>query len=174
MVMGVFATDDLVGRSSTMTSAPKKKWIQHYMQGTTQRTRSVFLPTEWCNRSKGILFFSCLGSSSWAMGQGRGRNFCVRSPLIWTREHLTCHSITVLLDEANRREVRAGALLVFLFFFSAFSYSFPSSTHSLRAQSRSLLADQSTLWCLCPRQGQAELRDVYCFPRRVSWLIRPW
>uniref|UniRef100_A0A0P4XQM7 Max-binding protein MNT n=1 Tax=Daphnia magna TaxID=35525 RepID=A0A0P4XQM7_9CRUS len=33
MVMGVFATDDLVGRSSTMTSAPKKKWIQHYMQG---------------------------------------------------------------------------------------------------------------------------------------------
>lgn len=63
---------------------------------------------------------------------------------------------------------------LFSFFFSAFSYSFPSSTHSLRAQSRSLLADQSTLWCLCPRQGQAELRDVYCFPRRVSWLIRPW
>ena len=39
MVMGVFATDELMGRSSTMTSAPKKKWIQHYMQGITQ---SVF------------------------------------------------------------------------------------------------------------------------------------
>lgn len=42
MVMGVFATEELVGRSSTMTSAPKKKWIQHYMQGITAH---FFLPS---------------------------------------------------------------------------------------------------------------------------------
>jgi hypothetical protein len=42
MVMGVFATDELVGRSSTMTSAPKKKWIQHYMQGIIERPRPNF------------------------------------------------------------------------------------------------------------------------------------
>jgi hypothetical protein len=40
MVMGVFATEELVGRSSTMTSAPKKKWIQHYMQGIIERVHN--------------------------------------------------------------------------------------------------------------------------------------
>lgn len=41
MVMGVFATEELVGRSNTMTSAPKKKWIQHYMQGINLVFRHV-------------------------------------------------------------------------------------------------------------------------------------
>lgn len=61
--MGVLLlVDEMVGRrtSQHVTSAPKKKWMQHYMQGSSTRTNVVKLPQlrslllYMCNRTRAI------------------------------------------------------------------------------------------------------------------------